>query len=69
MAKFQISLNGSNIVSKNRQQAFQDALVDDHQVDCGDGPQLKVAENGNSRQSLPAKEQGQIQRSAPSLSA
>ena len=66
MAKFQISLNGSNIVSKNRQQAFQDALVDDHQVDCGDGPQLKVAENGNSRQSLPAKEQGQIQRSAPS---
>ncbi len=66
MAKFQISLNGSNIVSKNRQQAFQDALVDDHQVDCGDGPQLKVAENGNSRQSLSAKEQGQIQRSAPS---
>ncbi len=66
MAKYKIKLNGSNIVSKDRQQAFQDALGDDHQVVCGDGPQLKVAENGKFRQSLPAKEQAQIQRSAPS---
>lgn len=66
MAKFQIALNGSNIVSKDRQQAFQDALADNHQVDCGNGPQLKVADNGKSRQSLPAKEQTQVQRSAPS---
>jgi len=66
MAKFQIPLNGSNIVSKDRQQAFQDALVDDHQVDCGNGPQLKVAENGKTRQSLPAEGQSQVQPSSPS---
>ncbi len=66
MAKFQIQLNGSNIVSKDRQQAFQDALGDDHQVVCGNGPQLKVAENGKSRPSLPAKKQTQVQRSSPS---
>jgi acyl carrier protein len=66
MAKFQIQLNGSNIVSKDRLQAFQDALVDDHRVDCGDGPQLKVSVNGKSRQSLPAKEQAQVQQPAAS---
>jgi acyl carrier protein len=33
MAKFQIPLNGSNIISKDRQQAFEDALNDDHSVE------------------------------------
>ena len=56
MAKFQIPLNGSNIVSKDRQQAFQKALVDDHQINCGDGPQLKVSENEQSGQPLPVRE-------------
>jgi acyl carrier protein len=35
MAKFQVPLNGSNIVSKDRQQKFEEALQDQHQVDCG----------------------------------
>jgi acyl carrier protein len=48
MAKFQISLNGSNFTDKNRQQKFEDSLQDQHQVDCGDGNGLKVAEHDPS---------------------
>lgn len=43
MPKMQIPLNGSNFISKDRQQAFQDALADDHQVNCREEPQLTVA--------------------------
>ena len=34
MANFLIPLNGSNYVNKERQQAFQDALDDQHRIDC-----------------------------------
>lgn len=43
MAKLQIPLNGSNITSKDRQQAFNDALEDDHQIDCGENEKITVA--------------------------
>jgi len=45
MAKFQIPLNGSNFINKDRQRAFQDALDDQHQIDCQDQEQTKVSEN------------------------
>lgn len=44
MSKMQIPLNGSNYISKNRQQAFQDALANDHQVNYDDDPQVKVSQ-------------------------
>lgn len=43
MAKMQIPLNGSNFISKNRQQSFQEALEDDHQVKNTADPQLTVS--------------------------
>jgi len=55
MAKLQIPLNGSNITSKDRQQAFNDALEDDHQIDCGENGKITIASdepaNDFSRQS------------------
>ena len=44
MANFQIPLNGSNFINKDRQRAFQDALDDQHQIDCQDQEQTKVSE-------------------------
>jgi len=48
MAKFQVSLNGSNIVNKDRKQQFEDALQDQHLVDCGDREQITVKERDPS---------------------
>jgi len=48
MANFQIPLNGSNFINKDRQQAFQDALNDQHRIDCQDQDQIKVSESGPS---------------------
>ncbi len=61
MAKFQIPLNGSNIVSEDRQQAFKKALGDDHQIDCGDGPQLKISEDDRSEHVIVDREKHQTQ--------
>lgn len=36
MANYQIPLNGSNFINKDRQQAFQEALDDQHKIDCQD---------------------------------
>ena len=36
MAKLQISLNGSNLMSEDRKQAYQNALLDGHTVDCNE---------------------------------
>ena len=47
MANFQIPLNGSNIVSKNRRQAFQDALDDQHRVECQDQEPMTVSGDGS----------------------
>jgi acyl carrier protein len=44
MANFQIPLNGSNFINKDRQRAFQEALDDQHQIDCQDQEQSKVSE-------------------------
>ncbi len=41
MAKLQIPLNGSNLVNKDRQQAFNNALEDKHQIDCSDSGNVK----------------------------
>ncbi len=48
MANFQIPLNGSNFINKDRQQAFQDALENQHRIDCQDEDQIKVSETGRS---------------------
>jgi acyl carrier protein len=42
MANFQIPLNGSNFISEERQRKFQEALDDDHKIECLDGDQIKV---------------------------
>jgi len=36
MAKLQISLNGSNLVSDERKQAYQNALLDEHTLECNE---------------------------------
>ena len=43
MAKMQISLNGSNFISENRQQSFKDALADDHQINCSEDNPMTVS--------------------------
>lgn len=48
MANFQIPLNGSNFINKDRQKAFQDALDDQHRIDCQDQDQIKVSDSGTS---------------------
>ena len=48
MANFQIPLNGSNFINKDRQRAFQDALDDQHRIECQDQDQIKVSENEGS---------------------
>ncbi|MCJ7734572.1 MAG: phosphopantetheine-binding protein, partial [Anaerolineales bacterium] len=72
MSKFQINLNGSNITSKERDQAFQDALNDGHFVECSDGqpataqlpnstsPEVKIMESGREpvQKYLPGKPAG-----------
>jgi len=45
MANFQIPLNGSNFVNKEREQAFQDALDDQHRIDCQEQEQIKVSDS------------------------
>ncbi len=52
--KLQIPLNGSNIVSKNRHQAFNKALEDNHQVRGGSNRGIKVSPADPSQEkSLP----------------
>jgi len=48
MANFQIPLNGSNFINKDRQRAFQDALDDQHRIECQDQDQIKVSDNDAS---------------------
>jgi acyl carrier protein len=43
MTNFQIPLNGSNFISEERQRKFQEALDDDHKIECLDGDQIKVS--------------------------
>jgi len=52
MANFQIPLNGSNFVNKERQQKFQDALDDQHRIECQDQEQINIGQ-GSSRNSEP----------------
>jgi acyl carrier protein len=57
MAKMEIPLNGSNFVSENRQNAFEKALSDDHQINCEDEPRLNVrgkdTKTGDNLEPLP----------------
>jgi len=62
MAKLQIPLNGSNITNKNRQQAFNDALEDDHQIDCGENGKITVASNEPAKDFSRQPESQQITR-------
>lgn len=48
MANFQIPLNGSNFINKERQKAFQDALDDQHRIDCQEQDQVQKPESGRS---------------------
>jgi len=41
MANFQIPLNGSNFINKERQQAFQAALDDQHRIECQEQEQVQ----------------------------
>jgi len=52
MANFQIPLNGSNFINKERQQAFQDALDDQHRIDCQEQDQVQKPESGGSAANL-----------------
>ncbi len=45
MANFQVPLNGSNVISSERRQAFQHALADNHQINCGNNQKLTSTEN------------------------
>lgn len=45
MSNLIIHLNGSNQISKEREQAFQDALDENHQIECADEGQNPVHNN------------------------
>jgi len=46
MAKLQISLNGSNLISDERKQAYQNALLDEHTVECSENNSEQSVGNG-----------------------
>ena len=52
MANYQVPLNGSNFINKERQQAFQDALDDQHRIDCQGKDQVRKPGSGLSDANL-----------------
>ncbi|MEE8357713.1 MAG: phosphopantetheine-binding protein [Anaerolineales bacterium] len=53
MAKLQISLNGSNLVSDERKQAYQNALLDEHTVECNENNRDHSGGNGKGNKLSP----------------
>jgi len=58
MAKLQISLNGSNLMSEDRKQAYQNALLDGHTVDCNENNSDHSMGNGKTSLELDQKTSG-----------
>jgi len=52
MANFQIPLNGSNFINKERKQAFQDALNDQHRIECQEQDQVQKTGSRGSTANL-----------------
>ena len=46
MAKLQILLNGSNLISEDRKQAYQNALLDEHTIECNENNSDHSGGNG-----------------------